>query len=269
MKFLRLRKAESNLAVPIAIVVAGILVAGAVFYTNQNKASTTANVEQTQDNYKYQKYVNVAKDIGLDADKFKACMDKFDTAEIKKDLADAQKYGASGTPTFFIGLKKDNGEVEAIKLVGAQPFDRFKPVIDALVDTKDINKAIEALPDDMKVDQSGKPVDIKTVTVSIDDDAIKGNKDSDVYVVEFSDFECPFCKRYSTTTYKQITDEYVKAGKIAYVFRDLPLSFHDPIATEEAVAANCAKAQGGDEAYYAYHDKLYELTRSNKQGIPE
>ncbi len=272
MKFLKLRKGESNLAIPIAILIAGVLIAGAVLYTNSSKTNMLGGKSAdstTESGGKYAKYVKIAEDIGLDGDKFEACMEKFDKTEVEKDVEEAKTYGANGTPTFFLGVKKGDNEIEAVKLVGAQPFDAFKPVLDTLVETKDINKAIEALPDNMKVDQTGNPIEVKTVNVSLDDDAVRGNKDADVYIVEFSDYECPFCKRYSTTTLKEIEDNYVKSGKVAYVFRDLTLPFHEPVATEEAVAANCARLLGGDDAYYQYHDKIFELTRSNKQGIPE
>lgn len=106
-----------------------------------------------------------------------------------------------------------------------------------------------------------------SATVSMDDDPVLGNADAPVTVVEFSDYECPFCKRHFEQTYSQLKTNYIDTGKVKLVFRDLPLSFHDPLATKEAIAANCAREQGNDETYFKMHDALFETTTSNGSGM--
>lgn len=76
-----------------------------------------------------------------------------------------------------------------------------------------------------------------------DDDPTIGNPDAEVAIVEFSDFECPFCQRYQTQVYPEIKKRYIDTGKVRYVFRDFPLEFH-PQARSAAVAVNCAARQG-------------------------
>ncbi|HLC88361.1 MAG TPA: thioredoxin domain-containing protein [Patescibacteria group bacterium] len=105
------------------------------------------------------------------------------------------------------------------------------------------------------------------VKVSLDDDPVLGNSNAPVTLVEFSDYECPFCKRHYDQTHSQLVKDYIDTGKVKLVFRDLPLSFHDPMATTEAIAANCAKDQGGDAAYYKMHDVMFEKTTSNGSGL--
>lgn len=105
------------------------------------------------------------------------------------------------------------------------------------------------------------------VKVSVDDDAVLGDKNAPLTMVEFSDYECPFCKRYFDQTYPEIKKNYVDTGKLKIVFRDLPLSFHDPMATKEAIAANCAREQAGDEAYYKMHNAMFTQTTSNGNGL--
>jgi protein-disulfide isomerase len=109
--------------------------------------------------------------------------------------------------------------------------------------------------------------DTGPVKVSIDDDAVLGDKNAPLTMVEFSDYECPFCKRYFDQTYPELKKNYIDTGKLKVVFRDLPLTFHDPMATKEAVAANCAKEQGGDAAYYKMHDAMFTQTTSNGTGL--
>jgi len=103
---------------------------------------------------------------------------------------------------------------------------------------------------------------------SIDDDPIMGDRDSaQVAIVEFSDYECSFCNRFRTDTLDQIKEDYIDTGKAILVFRDLPLPFHNPAAEREAMAAECAREQGGDGSYYQFHDQLFETTPGNGVGI--
>lgn len=102
------------------------------------------------------------------------------------------------------------------------------------------------------------------VKVSVDDDPVLGLKEAPVTLIEFSDYECPFCKRHFDQTFSQLKKDYIDTGKVKLVYRDLPLSFHDPNATNQAMAANCARDQGGDASYFKYHDEIFKRTTSNK-----
>jgi protein-disulfide isomerase len=104
---------------------------------------------------------------------------------------------------------------------------------------------------------------------SVDDDPMLGDPNAKITIIEFSDYECPFCKRHYDQTLPQLIQEYVDTGKARIVYRDFPLSFHDPMATKEAVAANCAREQGGDSMYFEYHDEIFERTTSNGNGLSE
>lgn len=93
-------------------------------------------------------------------------------------------------------------------------------------------------------------------------DHILGNPNAQVKVVEYMDLECPHCKAFNTTMH-QIMDFYGKGGQVAWVQRPFPLGSIHSKAPEEAQAAECAAAQGGDTAYFAYTDKLFEVTPSD------
>ncbi|HHX58545.1 MAG TPA: DsbA family protein [Candidatus Moranbacteria bacterium] len=114
-------------------------------------------------------------------------------------------------------------------------------------------------------EEASKPE--KVEGVSADDDAVMGDKNAPVTIIEFSDYECPFCKRSFEQVFPEIKKNYIDTGKARYIFRDMPLSFHDPLATQEAIAAECAKEQGGDEAYYKYHHLIFTNTKSNGNGL--
>ena len=86
-----------------------------------------------------------------------------------------------------------------------------------------------------------------------DDDSFLGKEDAPIIIVEFSDYECPFCERFYTQTLPQIKSTYIETGKAKFVYRDFPLGFHSQ-AEPVAIAANCAGEQG---KYFQYHDKIF------------
>ena len=97
------------------------------------------------------------------------------------------------------------------------------------------------------------------------DDHIFGNADAPVKIIEYSDFECPFCKDFHKTM-KQITDEYKDSGEVAWVYRHFPIDELHPVkARKEAAASECAAELGGNDAFWRYADKIFEATPSNNQ----
>ena len=92
--------------------------------------------------------------------------------------------------------------------------------------------------------------EVTRASVTADDDPSKGPADAKVTIIEFSDFQCPFCARVQPTL-KQIADTY--GDQVRIVFRDFPLSFHND-AQKAAEAAECADDQG---IFWEYHDLLF------------
>ena len=96
--------------------------------------------------------------------------------------------------------------------------------------------------------------------VSKSRDHIRGNPDAPVTIVEYSDFECPFCKRFHPTV-KQIVEE--SKGNVRWVYRHFPLDELHSKARKEAAASECAAELGGNDAFWKFADRFYELTPSN------
>lgn len=109
--------------------------------------------------------------------------------------------------------------------------------------------------DDNIDDGSGSTAPIGPVDVEVGNLPIIGDKDAKLTIVEFSDFQCPFCKSFYDETLSQIKKEYVDTGKAKFAFRHYPLTSIHPNAQKAAEAAECANAQGN---FWDYHDELFK-----------
>jgi len=170
---------------------------------------------------------------------------------VKKDSDYGGTVGVSGTPAFFI-----NGRF----LGGAYPFASFKEVIDRELDgkgsddyktySKDLQDAAE------QKDQAGNPSpSFIAVAKNIDtsNSHVLGNNDAKVTIVEFTDFECPYCIRHFTQTWPDIKKNYIDTNKVKLIVKNYPLPFH-PNAQKAAEAAECASDQG---KYWEMHDAIF------------
>jgi protein-disulfide isomerase len=199
------------------------------------------------------KYEDWAKSAGVDLARWKADKDSPAIAQlIEKDNAYGQQVGANGTPSFFI-----NGKF----ISGAMPFDTFKTVIDEQIakanelTRKGVHesKLYEALVAE-NVKSAGSLPEAK---VEIGSAPVLGPRNAPVTVVEWSDFQCPFCGRVEPTL-EQLRDEY--KGKIRLAWKNQPLPFH-PNAMPAAEAAMAANEQG---KFWEFHDALFK--RQNELG---
>ena len=94
--------------------------------------------------------------------------------------------------------------------------------------------------------------DVPPIDSSVDH--IRGDVDADIFVIEYSDFECPFCKRHHPTM-QQLVDDY--DGKVAWVYRHFPLGFHQN-AEPAALASECAADLGGNDGFWKFTDLIFE-----------
>jgi protein-disulfide isomerase len=200
-------------------------------------------------------YTAYAKELKLDLARFQKDMISPATAErIAADQKLGDGVGASGTPTLFVNCRK---------MVGAQPFEAFKPVLD-----EEIKKGEARIAKGEKLDAGyydracaanvaaapappPAPVARTDVKVQVrDDDPSRGKTSAKVTVVEFSDFQCPFCSR----AVPAVDELEKKHGKdVRVVWKHMPLSFH-PNAMPAALAAEAAREQG---KFWEMHDKLF------------
>jgi protein-disulfide isomerase len=170
-------------------------------------------------------------------------------AEIEADSDLGEDMQANGTPHFFINGKR---------LVGAVPFESFKAIIDPeLANAKaQLAKGTPqaGLYDAIIKDGKGAPAPEKK-TISPNAQApMRGKSSAKVTIVEFADFQCPFCKRAEDDAVAEVKKNY--GDKVKFVWRDLPLSFH-PNAEPAAEAAREALAEKGQTGFWKMHDLLF------------
>jgi protein-disulfide isomerase len=101
------------------------------------------------------------------------------------------------------------------------------------------------------------------VVLTLEDDSAKGDKNARLVLIEFTDYQCPFCARHARDTLPQIDAEYVKTGKLRYVTREFPLESIHPQAFKAAEAALCAGDQG---RYWEMHGRLFANQRALAPG---
>jgi len=99
----------------------------------------------------------------------------------------------------------------------------------------------------------------QNVVLNIKDDPFKGEKNAKVTLVEFSDYQCPFCARHVSETLPPLEREYIATGKIKYVFRNFPIASIHPLAFKAHEAANCS---GEQEKYWEMHDRLFANSKA-------
>ncbi len=176
--------------------------------------------------------VTIAKELGVNSKKLNKCIeaDKF-ADKVAADSRGAQDAGARGTPYNVIL----SGDLKVV-VPGALPYSQVKEMLDTIIaggtpETNDPNLNIEGIKDG---------------------DRVLGDKDAPITIVEFSDLDCPFCKRFHVTMH-QVIDNY---DNVNWVFRHFPLPQLHPDATNKAKTAECVGDVAGEDKFWEFVDVL-------------
>jgi protein-disulfide isomerase len=211
-------------------------------------------------------YESTARELGLDVVRFKKSLESHaGVARIDADQKLATSVGANATPTLYVNCRR---------IEGAYPFESIKPLFEEEVSKADalmkqgktgaaLYRAIceENLRKYPATPAGGAaaapapsiiPGGRAAIPVRQDDPA-KGKASAPVTVVEFSDFQCPYCAR-ATPALREIESAY--PNDVRVVWKHLPLGFHQN-AMPAALAAEAAREQGGAAKFWAMHDKLF------------
>ncbi|WP_420631489.1 DsbA family protein [Candidatus Leptofilum sp.] len=197
-------------------------------------------------------FIQLADDIGLDSDALVSCIELGEQRE--RVLANQQEsfaLGVSSTPTFYM-----NG----YPLRGALPYNVFDGVAE-LIENGELEARLEAQMQQAyaqaqaQATQEARPQPPEgPVDIPIDGAYAIGDPNAPVTIIEYTDFQCPYCSRHYEQTFLQLKEDYIDTGLVYYVFKDFPLTQLHPDAVLAANAARCAGDQG---AFLEMHGTLF------------
>jgi protein-disulfide isomerase len=170
-------------------------------------------------------------------------------SNIQEISTDNIQYKKSASTGMIVAL------VAAVAVAAFFAGSYFSNLDSDTITQSELNDAISKLESKMGSAQQAPSQPPQPVKISLDNDPIRGDPNAPITIVEFSDFQCPFCARFHVQTLPLIIEEYIDAGKVNLVYRDFPIQSIHPNALPAAVAAECANEQG---KYWEYHDTLFE-----------
>jgi protein-disulfide isomerase len=246
VKKLPLGKNPAQTILVVLLVVAAFVIG--TLYTKLQYAQSGTAPAAGQAAAKYKTFDDamkaMAKIAKVDGNKLVSCMNSGDKKSIvDADAAEGEKLGVDGTPSFYI-----NGR----KLGGAFPFESFKEIIDkelAGEGSNNLEDYSQTLQD--AHDQQGA-FDPVPKQIALGNAPTQGPAGAPVTIVEYSDFQCPFCSRAEPTV-KQILQTY--GDKVLFAYKHFPLISIHPHAQKTAEASECARDQG---KFWEFHNALFD-----------
>ena len=187
--------------------------------------------------------VGMAEEAGLETAVFSQCIESGKYADaVQQNLEEGASLGVTGTPAFFI-----NG----YPVTGAQPIDLFLYAVE-LAEKGELAAAY--VQQEEPEQQQRPPTPSAPVDIPIDSSYAVGDPNAPVTIIEYTDFQCPFCVRHQEQTFPQIYENFIETGDVYYVYKDFPLTSIHPQAVKASEAARCA---GDQDAYREMHDYLF------------
>lgn len=231
---------KQGLNTPAAIVVAGVLIMLAILITNGGgKLGGDKNNNKT-----------LSEQVGVSKDKLTACVSKTDKDALSKKISDSVESAMKGLPadqrgTPYSVIVGKNGVKAEVR--GADSEENVKKLIDAVN-----SGTIES-----KDKYTGE---LSPVTA---DDHIIGSMDAPIVIVEYSDYECPYCKVFHATLQKMATESN---GEIAWVYRHWPIHQN---SFDKLMAAECVAEIKGNDAFWKYSDLLFGLLKTANDPVTD
>ncbi|KKR42528.1 MAG: Sodium/proton antiporter [Candidatus Woesebacteria bacterium GW2011_GWB1_40_12] len=188
--------------------------------------------------------VALASSLGLDSGAFKTCVDNRDTkGRVEEEEKGGQSAGVQGTPGIIMF---DTQTGNSAVIPGAVDSTTMQLFLDNVIAGKTTTLGTQ----EFKLEKVANLIALN------DADYVKGDKSARVLLFEYSDYDCPFCKRVHPTLQTLLDGN---AGKVAWVYRQFPLDQLHPTARSKSEAALCAGKLGGNDAFWAFSDALAKL----------
>lgn len=232
-----LSKISPNLLIILIVGIsflAGFLFGRSTSSKNSVSQVNTKKEQAPEESAPAKKLSEIIKELGVDEEKFKTCLssEKY-KSKVDEQFNEGAKAGIQGTPG---GVLMDLKTGKKINLSGAVPYDTLVQILNDLKAGKDDSSAPSVAKPDSNKDHWRGPTNARYV------------------LIEYSDFECPFCDRFHP-----IAAEFLEKNKdVAWVYRHFPLRQIHPNAQKLAEASECVYEQKGDVGFWEYADKVFE-----------
>lgn len=226
-----------DLMIPISIVIAGLFIGGGLYFSGGSSSALNNDLKQPEQLAAKLTVPQLVENAGVDIADFNECVQsgRFKSA-VEEDIGNAVATGGQGTPwSILVG---PGGKTYPIN--GALPLQAIEQVIALAKSEASQGPSSSADP---------KTNDYTPVT---EDDHLRGDIDAEIMIIEYSDFDCPFCKRFHETMLSVI--EKYPANEVAWVYRHFPLEQLHPNAPAVALASECVADLGSDAAFWKFAD---------------
>ena len=218
-------------------------------------------------------FVRLAGEAGAEAAAYTACLTDSTIADrVKASLSEGEALGFTGTPSFNFFVEATG---DAYQLVGAQPYDTFNTWFTTIAEggaPVDPAAAQAQQQEPGEIPQWAVPEnwadDPERPGTNLAGDFWRGNPDALVTVIEFSDFQCPFCQRHTLETQPILDEQFVDTGDVMWIFKHFPVQSSHPYAFPAAIFAQCAGEQGKFwEAHELLFQRMNEWAGANQETV--
>ena len=189
-----------------------------------------------------------SEQVGVTKEQMAQCLKDTDTAALQSGITSSVESAMKAVPSTERGtpysvIVGSNGAKAEVR--GAEPYENVKKLVDEVTSGK------------VKSPYKG---DLPPVTT---DDHIIGSMSAPIIIVEYSDYECPYCKAFEPTLKRLVSESN---GNVAWVFRHWPIHQH---SFEKLVAAECVSKIKGNDAFWKYSDLLFGLLKTSNDSVTD
>jgi predicted DsbA family dithiol-disulfide isomerase len=232
----KMENTKQKISIPAAIIVAGLFIAIGLLLT-RGGGNNSSNQPKT-----------LSEQVGVSKEKLLACIEETEPEALSKSIFEDLEKAMSavpenerGTPySVVIGPNDIKTDIR-----GAYPYESVKAIIDGMI------------AGEIESDYQGE------ISPQTENDHVYGNSNALVTVIEYSDFECPYCKTFHATM-KKIVDE--SNGQVKWIYRNFPLR---QTSFEKLIAAECVAKIKGNDAYWQYTELLFGLLKTSQDSVAD
>jgi protein-disulfide isomerase len=230
-----------DLLIPVSIVIAGLFIGLGLYFSGGSAQLVPVGEmegDQAQPQSLQQRLLGLVEAAGVDEDEFLACAEGQETVgEVQEDLDNAVATGGRGTPWSIV--------------IG--PGGKTYP-LNGAVGPNQVEQVLALARSEAAQGPSGES-ETDNVNPVTESDHIKGNPTADIVIVEYSDFDCPFCGRFHATLEQIVANN----DDVAWVYRHFPLAQLHPNAAAVAAAAECVAKLNGNDAFWTFADGYFGI----------